>query len=95
MSNLTAHLWQADSDGPEGETKMSIKGKNKLLVEGVAFESDSEHHDVRILYPKDFTVEQAFQAGILIGGECMIHADVGGFAMEDLATLKTDWKVVR
>jgi hypothetical protein len=69
--------------------------RNKLIVKDASFESDFEHHDVRILYPKNLTVEQALQAGILLGGEFMIHDDYKGFASEDLEQLEVDWQVVR
>ena len=69
--------------------------KRKLIVKDAMFESGSEQSDVRVTYPPDLTVEQALKAGIMLGTEFMIHADLGGVCDDELRELGVRWKCMR
>ena len=46
-------------------------------------------------YSPDLTVEQALKAGIMLGTEFMIHADLGGVCDDELRELGVRWKCMR
>jgi hypothetical protein len=74
---------------------MARTKKLTLVVKDAKFESGSEQADVRVKYPAGLTVEQALQAGIMLGSDFTIHADIGGLYDHELRALGVSWKCVK
>jgi len=74
---------------------MARTKRQQLVVKNALLEGGGEQSDVRVTFPADLTVEQALRAGIMVGTQLTIHADLDDVYYLELRELGVDWRCMK
>jgi hypothetical protein len=74
---------------------MARTKRRQIVVKDAVLEGGSEHSDVRVTFPADLTIDQALQAGIMVGTQLTIHADLDDVYYLELRELGVNWRCVK